>query len=196
MAGNEPLPLAARRAAWDALWRILLAPPRPATPNSPDAGPEPPPPGGAVMSAQIDRTLVEQHLMRSTRRPTPGTCRSCTCRPAPRAASRPPTGRGGQRRGAVRRGRQHLPCRRAATGSPGAGQAWWRGQRLRHPRPLVRCRHRDRGPRRRQPTARRTGGAGPARGRYSVPTLLRRRHRRRHPRLLVVARVLGLRQRC
>ena len=32
MAGTEPLPLAARQAAWDALWRILLAPPRPADP--------------------------------------------------------------------------------------------------------------------------------------------------------------------
>ena len=28
MRASDPLPLATRRAAWDRLWRILLAPPR------------------------------------------------------------------------------------------------------------------------------------------------------------------------
>ncbi len=42
MARPEPrtLPLAARRAAWDALWRVLLAPPRPEPPVEPAAGGE------------------------------------------------------------------------------------------------------------------------------------------------------------
>jgi hypothetical protein len=38
---SSPLPLEARRAAWDRLWRILLAPPasqNPAAEADPDAG--------------------------------------------------------------------------------------------------------------------------------------------------------------
>jgi len=38
---SNPLPLEARRAAWDRLWRILLAPPasqNPAAEANPDAG--------------------------------------------------------------------------------------------------------------------------------------------------------------
>lgn len=35
MSNHDVLPLAARRAAWDRLWRILLSPPRP-EPADPD----------------------------------------------------------------------------------------------------------------------------------------------------------------
>ncbi len=40
--GSAPLPLAARRAAWDRLWRILLAPPVAETAGGrPELGPPP-----------------------------------------------------------------------------------------------------------------------------------------------------------